>query len=358
MKSNFLNIDYNKDLVFLDIEADHKNMKLIQFGAIVLRKKEIIKINWFSNPMCKISSRVLKIIGKENLDKIKNAPTNEIILKKIFELLDNNNFISYGDFDYVFLNELFEKFFSKKPNVIFCNIQNEWRKYLLENNDYSLTKLADFFDIKYDIKNLHNAFYDALLLYKIFKKWSSCDELSLLKNIYNIRKNNAKQYFFTKKISDEIIDQGNKKSNGYVLFKSNIKKIYNEKNDRRSKRIVNIKLISIENNKIIENWEYDLADFLKNEDYYKYQLVSIIRKFISSIKNKKILMFQNQINDYKFLLKKVNAIFNIYLNNSCIIINGIEKFINDEKKIDNINYNSELVDLWKALINIKQIVKD
>lgn len=122
------NIPINSDIVFLDIEADHKHDKLLQFGAIKIQSGKAFQVNWYSNPGRSISHNVIKLIGRESLELINNAPSNKIVLEKIYRFINESFFVSFGDFDYNFLSSLFEKELGKKPNVNFLDIQDEWKK--------------------------------------------------------------------------------------------------------------------------------------------------------------------------------------------------------------------------------------
>lgn len=349
-----------KDIVFLDIEADHKNNTLIQFGAIKFSNGKYWKVDWYSNPGCKISPHVLDLIGKNKLNLIKNSDDNKSVLLKIYKFIENSYFISFGDFDFNFLNNLFIKHIGSKPDIIgFIDLQKEWKNLFNMQSSISLKDLADFFEIDYNENLLHDAFIDAEILFKIYKKWSSSTPEYIISKMYLERSRKENVIKYTEKINidfeKEIV---NNKDDGYVLFESISKKIFNKYNSQTERLFISLRLITIQKDEVFENWAEDLSGYLNNnKEMYDHFLVYVLNKFMSSIKNKVILLNEEQIKDFKFLSRMCLKYLNKRPINSYIIINGIEKFIKQsEKKDDNI-LNYDLISKWENIYTLKRYLE-
>ena len=184
------NYPKNKDIVFVDIEANDKPKRLVQFGAIKLKVDGTVEeVNWFSNPKCKLSNHI-KTILHHNIENINKGENNNKIMKRISKFVDGCVFISYSPFDFNFLNSLHNKLFNKKLNCYFIDIQNEWKKITLNKNVWALKKLANFFKIDNIDEQFHDALYDAKIMYNIFLKWKSANDVDLLSSVYKNKINN------------------------------------------------------------------------------------------------------------------------------------------------------------------------
>lgn len=118
----------NKDLVFVDIEANDFPKKILQFAAIKQKSDgSIDKKNWFGNPKCKITPHIFRIVAK-NISQIEKGMNQIRIVEKIKKYLNNTVLISYGQFDYVFLNDRVKQYFKTKLNVEFIDLQDEWKR--------------------------------------------------------------------------------------------------------------------------------------------------------------------------------------------------------------------------------------
>ena len=355
------NIDINKDVVFLDIEADHKNNKLIQFGAIKYSNGKYWQVNWYSNPECEISSHVLNLIGKNKLNVISNSENNKIVLAKIFKFIENCYFISFGDFDYTFLNKLFQEYFGTKPNIIeFIDLQKKWKDLLMMETSYSLKDLADFFDINYNEEKLHDAFIDAEILFKIYSRWSCSSNETIVSRLLEERKNSKFNISYTKKI--DVKDVEHEFDQGYVLFEITSKKIQSRETNKYERVLLDIRLLSInKDNKIVENWREDLTEkYFNNSDLYNHYFIYSLNRFTNSIKNKKILLYEKQIKDFEFIYRLCKKHLEKRLINSCIIINGIDNLLDfNNENYKNINaINKDLIVKWNIINIIKKQHKE
>lgn len=354
------NIDSNKDIVFLDIEADHKNGTILQFGAIKYSSGKYWKVDWYSNPECKISPHVLDIIGRNKLNIIKSSENNKSVLLKIYKFIDNSYFVSFGDFDYTFLMSLFNKHFGSCPTILgFIDIQNEWKQLFNMKSSISLSDLADFFEINYNENLLHDAFIDAEILFKIYKKWYNTPNEIIITRMYKHRLEKENIIKYTEKINidfeKEVVSS---KNNGYILFDFISKKITNKESLISERLFISLRLISIEENIILENWAEDLSGCLSsNKDLYNHLLIVTLKKFLYSIQDKIILLNEEQIKDFKFISKLCLKYLNKRPINSYIIINGIEKF-SDVPADTQSSLNDDLIRKWDNIFRLKKYLEN
>ena len=73
-----------------------------------------------------------------------------------------------------------------------------------------------------------------------------------------------------------------------------------------------------------------------------------------TIKDKKILLYKNQVNDYKSLCELIHEFLGKRPMNSYIIINGIQNYqdLNYNKDTNNLMINNDLIVTWNSLHNI------
>ena len=296
-----------KDVVFVDIEANDKPARILQFGAIKLKKDGVIEYrNWFSNPKCKISARILKMVEK-NLENIENGMSSIRIIDKIEKFLKNSVLISYGPFDYSFLNSMSQKLLKRKLNVTHIDLQNEWKKVSMSKNVWSLEKLALFFNVKIDKEKLHDAFYDTETLYKIFEAWNSKDKEAIMKNIYrNIALDEKCVKLSQNKENCEAVTINNIVHTPDVCL-MNINITQCNYLDIPKKLISNFDILEISNNQIKRNWSffYDVNSKDFDLDDYVCELSNALKQYIICIRHKKIIINES---DYQKLIK---------LNNEC-----------------------------------------
>ncbi len=358
-------IEKDKDIVFLDIEADHKNNKLIQFGAIKYSNGKYWQVDWYSNPECKISSHVLDIIGRNKLNIINAADNNKTVLAKIYKFIENAYFVSFGDFDYNFLNKLFMEHFKITPKILgFIDLQKEWKDMFGMISSFSLKDLGNFFDINFKEEALHDAFADAELMFKIYNKWQHSSQETIVAKMFNYR---SKKDFIIKPTEKINLDFDNKEEDvkrhtgNYVMFDIVSKKIFNKDSKHTERVFLSIRTISIENNEINENWAEDLSGkYAVDKELYEHFLVYVLGKFLVSIEGKTILLYEDQIKDYKFISKLCQKYLNRRPLNSCIIINGVDKLIdfeNENYKAINL-LNKDLIAKWKIISSLKKNIKD
>ncbi|MEG0123860.1 MAG: 3'-5' exonuclease [Malacoplasma sp.] len=345
----------DNNIIFLDIEADPEKEKLLQFGAIKVSNNEIEHINIFSNPQAPISKHVLKLIGK-NLNKINGGIPQTEIAEKIKTLFENTTIVSYGDFDYIFLKKFLKKEINYEIKEKFINLQEHWKNLTESKNFWSLDKICDFFQIEIVKDNLHDAFYDASLLYECYKKWNqSSDEKKLKEKIvlYNLNFDNK----ITKKIN---------KSNGGSCTIDNLTKInglivldliFTKLNNKDKIWILtSLNIIEVQSNILKRNWSfyYDINDY--DENVYNPLLISALKNFFIFTRKKKILIKENI---YGHLVRLINICckkVNMFPLNEIIFTEGFETY---NECIDFTSYefdnNLDLIKNWLIYEYLKNV---
>lgn len=341
------------DIIFIDIEADPKNNNLLQFGAIKLKKNKPFMINWYCNPQEKVSFQILNIIGHDALKKIRMGYSPKEALERIYKLTNNSIFVSFGAFDFNFLNQLSEKYLGKQLNTIFVNFQYEWKNVNENLSDISLLNLANIFEIPVNVENLHDAFFDARLMYQIFRKWEYYGDNWVSHAIFNYNHNEKK---FLEKLPDELP----KSNDDFILFESIVKKITFSEN--KEKFLLKFSMITTSGEDIIENWNMDFNIFFKEDDFENYQhnLIACLRRFAMSAKNKTFYIFEHQKNDLLFIRDLCKKYLKKDISNEYFIINGIQHYINvaKGKRTSNNILNRELVLTWDAILLAKSETRD
>jgi len=337
------------DIIFIDIEADPKNNNLLQFGAIKLKKNKPFMINWYCKPQEKVSHHILNIIGYDALKKIKMGYPPHEILERIYKLTNNSIFVSFGDFDFNFLNKLSEKYLNKKLNTIFVNFQEEWKNINENLSDISLLNLANIFEIPVNIDNLHDAFFDARLMYQIFRKWEYFGDNWVSHAIFVY---NHMQKKFLEKNS---IEKANINKD-FILFESIVKKVTLFA-DNKEKHLLKFSMITTSGEDIIENWNMDFNVFFDDDDFENYQhnLITCLRRFATSAKNKTFYIFEHQKNDLIFIRDLCQKYLKKDISNEYFIINGIQHYtsVAKTKRTSNNILNRELVLIWDAILLAK-----
>lgn len=339
-----------KDVVFVDIEANDKPKRILQFGAVKLKTDGILEYaNWFSNPKCKITKHVLKMV-KKNLDKIENGISHVKIIKKIYKFLNNTVLISYGPFDYSFLDSMSQSILKKKLNVEFIDLQNEWKKISMSKNVWALNKLALFFSINVEDEKLHDAFYDASTLYKIFVAWNNEDNKKIIKNLY-------KHIINTEKVVKLSQNTQNKKAKtinnldlqkGFCFIKSDFKFSSLKTNQ---KLVCEIDVLEVTNHEIKRNWSfyYDIADKHFDIERYESILESTLKKLVISLRNKKVIIHESEYQKYIRLLNLCSKHINVFPINRILFTTGYSNLypkINYE--LEQYMDNLELIKNWKV----------
>lgn len=348
----------NKDIVFVDIEANDKPKRLLQFGAVKLKTNgEIEEVNWFSNPKCNISKYVKEIV-KNNYENILNGENSIKILKRIKRFVSDCVFVSYSPFDYIFLNKLCRKIFKKDLNCTFIDLQEEWKKFTCIRNAWSLKKLGNFFGINMNEEQWHDALYDAKILFSIFTKWRESEKDDVILSVYRDRFENQSQikpdHNFKK--SNSLVLNNLDYTNGYTFLNMSFRTLNSDDNLKKEWILADLNVIQVQNNVIKKNFSfnYEINESFDFDDYY-IQLIKVLKKYLLAIKHKKIVILDNKFGD----LIKISNLCSKYLKafplNNIIFSNGFDNFF---EFIDMHNYrfqpNIYLIKQWLALKYIKQ----
>lgn len=341
----------NKDLIFIDIEVNDKPNKLLQFGGIKLKADGTVEEkNWFSNPKCKISNHVFGIV-KANIENIRSGKSNKEVAKLIYEFLKNSVFISYSNFDYNFLKALIKKHLNKNLEVDFIDMQDEWKKVSQSKNALGLDKLANIFLVDLDKKKQHDAFYDAKILFEIFKKWKNSANIEIIDSIYNARIKEEKviKKSQNKSNSNASIVDNTLMPNGYVFLEWKFQqKMIKEK---KQSLLTSLSVLEIQENRIKRNWSFN--ETIDNEDFdfnsYEKKLINILKDLIISTRNKKIIV---EDNNYHSLIKLANLCAKkiyVFPINKIIYCNGFSGFYSQiDLGFYKYSKNLELIKKWKV----------
>ena len=247
MDKNFVKssdkIDINEETVLIDINTtgyNFKKDKLLQIRAIKLNKKEIVaEFNKIINPKKPIDFTLKKKYGISDFD-LKNAPTEDIVIKELWEFLkDTKCIITFeSKFIYKFLQERFSEYNLDLNKNIF-DISNLLRRIEVVKV-VNLKSICKFLKISIDdfniLQNRIDIAYEAYkyLLTNTLEQINDFSEINTLfsPSVESIRKQKANHIILLAKndvgrvnlyklISDSYVDYFYRKPK---LTKSNIMK--------------------------------------------------------------------------------------------------------------------------------------
>lgn len=340
----------NKDLVFIDIEANDKPKRILQFGALKLKTNGEIEVrNWFSNPKCKISKHIHSML-KKNIKNIENGMSASKIFDKIFHFIKDCIVITYGSFDYMFLKESFKKRNKKNDIFNFIDLQDEWRKFCCSKNVWGLSKLANFFNIPISQEKFHDAFYDAELLYKIFCAWNESDDchLSAKLSIKTITDSKRIKISQNKENKNSITINNTTKNKGVCFLNILFQK--SQFIESTKKLLYKLDILEIVGSNIKTNisFYFDLNECFEIENY-EHWLNKTLKKFLEVIKDKKIVIKES---DYQYLIKLCNLaakFIDIFPINDVFFNLGYANFYNKiEYSVEKYMNNLDLIKNWKV----------
>ncbi len=203
-------------------------------------------------------------------------------------------------------------------------------------------------------------------MFKIYNRWQHSSQETIVAKMFNYR---SKKDFIikpTEKINLNFEEQKpeeivKRQSGNYVIFDIVSKKIFNKETKHNERVFLSIRTISIEANEINENWAEDLSGkYSSDKELYEHFLIYVLGKFMLTIEGKTILLYEDQIKDYKFISKLCQKYLNRRPLNSCIIINGVDKLIdfeNENYKAVNL-LNKDLIAKWKIISSLKKNIRD
>ncbi|BAC44740.1 3'-5' exonuclease [Malacoplasma penetrans] len=346
----------DKEIVFVDIEANDKPKRILQFGAIKIKKNgDIDKKNWFCNPKCKITPHIYKIVSR-NIKKIDKGMSHIRITEKIHKYLNNSVLISYGAFDYNFLNNMCKRIIKKKLNVTYIDLQEEWRKISMTKEVWALNKLANFLNVEVNEKELHDAYYDAFVLYQIFCEWQKRTEENIVKDIYKLNTKGLKRINTNQnKANKAALTINNIDSNkqGYCFIKPNFE--LSDYFETKKQILSGLDVLEVSNTEIKRNWSFKYDVKNKNFDYDNYQdeLISCLKKYIISTRDKTIIISEADFHKLVRINNLCAEFINVFPLNSIMFTNGYMNLyskinVDNEKFMDNL----DLIKKWKVFLYI------
>ena len=168
-ESNYL---LENDFVVFDLETtgiDYKNNKIIEIGAVKIRKGEIIEqFSTFVNPQMHINDEASKVNNIYD-DMVASAPTYEQVIPDFFKFCENAILVGHNliGFDLPFLN-----YYAKKIGYEFKNKAEDTmemsRKYLGQLKHVKLSNVCDFLGVS--LIGAHRAVNDTIATAKVFIK--------------------------------------------------------------------------------------------------------------------------------------------------------------------------------------------
>lgn len=154
---------------FVDIETTGSNpqeSELLEIGAILYQGGKVLK-RFESYALVKSIPPIIEEITGITFEDIKDAPTAKEVLSQFRETLGNSIFVAHNaNFDYVFLDFLFQKLFGIGIyNQRLCTIN--LAKRLIYAPRYGLDFLNQFLEI--GTPAIHRAYADANTCLQVFK---------------------------------------------------------------------------------------------------------------------------------------------------------------------------------------------
>lgn len=352
----------DKDIVFVDIEANDRPKRLLQFGAIKLKKDGTVEeVNWFSNPKCKISDHV-KTIVKNNLKKIMTGENNSKIMKRIANFINDCVFVSYSNFDYNFLNSLYTKLYKKKLNCTYIDLQEEWKKITLNKDVWALKKLAKFFKIDVSDEQFHDALYDAKIMFEIFKKWNISNDVQLLSSIYKNKLSNESIIKIKQNKNKDSVTLNNLElNNGFVFVDLTFKTIKFNYIDLKERFLVDLNVLEIQENRIKRNWNfnYEIDPLNFDKDDYEEKIINKLKQYIISIRYKKIVIHDSKYQDLIKLCNECSKYIKVFPLNKVIFCNGFDNlYTNINHDMYKYQQNLFLIKRWLVFNHINDSIDE
>lgn len=353
----------SKYLSFIDIEAtdDESNRKMIQFSGLktTLDGDIIEEIDVMINPEQELSEYIINLLKIDN-EKLQKFPNFYEVHELILHFLKNSTIISFGDFDYKFLKKAFQDI-NIDFDFLYYDCQLEIKKTSSISTNASLSNLFRVIKGDVDKKYLHNALYDAYMLYVVFFEYKKMtnEELKKIVEISQLvpRTSNPKNLIFSKHDFQNVI-KNNPNSNSIVFV---------------TKLIINKFDIKINKKKVIRKYIEEFEFFHNNKSYsfknpyksmgeniysniYKYEINNFLNLFISTIKISAIFFSDCGKSNIQYLLEIIYDIYKKYFEIEYISLTYLAKKIKSK----------DVYDLKTAFINIvneqpktiKQIFKD
>lgn len=352
-----------KYLSFIDIEAtdDESNRKMIQFSGLktTLDGDIIEEIDIMINPEQELSEYIINLLKLDN-EKLQKYPTFLEIHKQILNFLENSTIISFGDFDYKFLKKAFNDI-----NIDFhwsyYDCQLEIKKQSQVSTNASLSNLFRIINGNIDKKYLHNALYDAYMLFVVYFKYlkMTTDELKYAVEISQLvpRISNPKNTIFSKYDFQNIIKNTPSPHSQLFITKLIINKFEIKLNKKKiyKKYIDEIEFLY---NDQLYNFKNPYMRMGENtySNIYKQDLQNFLNFFISLLQHSALFFSDCGKNSIQCLLEIIYDIYKNYYEIEYISLTYLAK--KSKTKDLNIlrkNFNEIIKDIPD---NIKSIFKE
>ncbi len=353
----------SKYLCFIDIEAtdNESNRKMIQFSGLktTLEGEIVEEIDLMVNPEQDLSEYIINLLKIDN-QKLQKYPNFFKIHQQIINFLIDSTIVTFGDFDYKFLNKSF-KDINYDFNWPVLDCQYEIKKKSQISTNASLSNLFRILKGEVDKKYLHNALYDAYMLLVVYFAYINLDQQQLKKVVeYSQivpRISNPKNLIFSKYDFNHIIKNNvNSKS---ILFITKL--IINQFEYKVNKR----KCFK----KYIEEFQFQYNNqvyYFKNpykmikentfSNIYKSELEIFLNKFINIMLNSAIFFSDCGKNNIQSVLEIIYEIYKKYFEIEYISLTYLaKKYKTKDIQILWSNFINMIEDCEE---NIKLIFKD
>lgn len=324
----------SKYLSFIDIEAtdDESNRKMIQFSGLktTLDGDVVEEIDVMINPEQELSEYIINLLKIDN-EKLQKFPNFYEVHELILNFLKNSTIISFGDFDYKFLKKAFQDI-NLEFDFLYYDCQLEIKKTSSISTNASLSNLFRIIKGDVDKKYLHNALYDAYMLYIVFFEYQKMtnEELKHIVEISQLvpRISNPKNLIFSKHDFQNITK--NKPNCKSIIFVT--------------KLIINKFEIKINKKRIIRKYIDEFEFFYNNKSYsfknpyknmgeniysniYKYEINNFLNLFIYPLKSSALFFSDCGKNNIQYLLEIIYDIYKKYYEIEYISLTYLAKKI-------------------------------
>ena len=337
-------IDFEKPIVYIDIEATENNNKprILQLSALLVKDNKIIKeFNMWSNPETHISEHVLWML-KKRADFFSNKKPNYFVFNEFVNFISGyDQIVCFGNYDQKIID--YQCKINEKKEIKLIDIQNSFYCKFLNNRkiSLSLSLLADALSIDNTQKKEHNALLDAKMLFKVV---SFSLEIERMENFEKIvygelispKKKKYRNMKHSRKVEESFLFS---KDNEYVYFYLKINRILKE-NSLNEKYISSIKFITKKYSSkgvLLNKIDKDIQFKEHEQDIVEKNIEWIFKKFNDIYFKNSIIITRGNFKDFlNYYEKKYKSLpLNYYI--SYEILSWYVSNVMKEKQKDFIN---------------------
>ena len=354
----------DRTLTFIDIEATDKSKerKMIQFSGFRVETDNSIKtIDIILNPEQELSNQIINLLKTDNETLSQYKTLNEE-KENILEFLHDSVVVTFGAFDYPFLQNQFES-----VGINFDQEHFDLQKFLKQysKNEVSLSNLHSLIVTSTNIKMQHDALYDAQMLMEVYYKVLELPEetLSFDARLSHLLPRIAypKHEIFSKK-DFENPWENKPKDSVFPLIINELEiehfdfKEKNFANDNKIKKVVHylkhmqyyIQKSGSETIKIEFNYRGDVGVY--TYDFYKDDAERFLRKFLENCGNRPIFFLSVNKAKIQSFTELIYDATKTYIKLNYINLNSIKKQI---KNTDIFQYYNSLLSNQSKFIQSK-----